>query len=98
MNVEFLVLPLISLALGALGSIAATWSIHARLYSLEDRQSVVEGTLQREVKSRAASERWKKASVEEELISNVLLTQKPLENKKPKWWNTVQKRANGTES
>lgn len=42
---------------GVLGALIRAWSILSRLYSLEDRTNIVEATIQREVKIRAANSR-----------------------------------------
>lgn len=53
-----LILLITSIIAGAVaGALVRTWSIHRRLYSLEDRLVVVEGVTQREVKIRAAQAR-----------------------------------------
>lgn len=82
---EFGLVLLISsvLAGGVIGALVRTWSIHARLYSLEDRVNVVEGIVTREVKTRAATERWKKPSKDEELLLNAMNA--PVRDNRP-WW------------
>lgn len=78
---------------GGLGAIARAWSFHSRLYSLEDRLSLAEGILNREVKTRAAQERWKKPSKDEELVALALK-----EEKKPApafWWQKYATGAKG---
>ena len=50
----------VAMAASVLGGVIRGWSILSRLYSLEDRVAVAEGTLLREVKARAGQERWKR--------------------------------------
>jgi hypothetical protein len=70
---------------GIAGALLRTWSIHSRLYSLSDRLNIVEGILQREVKTRAATERWKRPSRDEEAVSAALLNPPPAQH--VPWWN-----------
>ena len=65
------------MAAGIVGAVVHTWSLRARTYSLEDRLAIVEGTLQREVKTRAGQERWRKPTKEEEAIALALATPPP---------------------
>lgn len=74
-----------SVAAGVLGAVARGWSIHSRLYSLEDRLAVVEGTVSREVKVRAATARWQKPSKDEELVAAALAKPHAPEHK-ANWW------------
>ena len=90
MSIEYLLLPLACFGLGVIGAIAGTWTIHGRLYSLEDRQSVMEGSLLREVKSRAATERWKKQSIEEAAIESALQAPPAAEPRKAKWFQQLK--------
>jgi outer membrane biogenesis lipoprotein LolB len=71
-------------AVGVVSAVLRTWSLHSRTYSLEDRIAIVEGTLQREVKTRAAQERWKKPDKTEALA--VELLGKPIPTKQLNWW------------
>lgn len=98
MSVEYLVVSLVCLGLGALGSIAGTWTIHGRLYSLEDRLNLVEGSLLREVKSRAATARWQKVNQDEEAIAAALANPTASAPRKPKWFETLASKPNGTGS
>ncbi len=76
-----------AVAVGVVSAVARTWSLHARLYSLEDRVSVLEGVTQREVKIRAAETRLRRPSKDEELIAAKLSEAQPIERKKA-WWET----------
>lgn len=98
MSVEYLVLSTVCLALGFLGSLASKWSLQTKLYSLEDRLSLVEGSLLRETKSRAATARWQKQSVEEAAIEAALLTKETPVGRKPKWFEGLVPKSNGTGS
>ncbi len=75
-----------AVAAGVVGAVARVWSIHSRLYSLEDRLSLVEGILTREVKVRAATERWKRPSRDEERIAEALANLPPPPTQKKNWW------------
>lgn len=75
---------------GVLGALVRAWSIHSRLYSLEDRVNVAEGILTREVKTRAATERWSKPTKNEQSILEAMVIQPAGQIKKPKWWETAK--------
>lgn len=98
MSVEYLVLSIVCLALGFLGSFASKWSLQSKLYSLEDRLTLVEGSLLREVKSRAATARWQKQSVEEAAIEAALSIKAEPVGKKRKWFEGLVPKSNGTGS
>lgn len=85
---EFGVLLLIAsvIAGGILGAVARAWSLHARLYSLQDRLNVLEGVQNREVKIRAAGERFKRPSKEEAAIEAALLHAPGPPAKEVPWW------------
>lgn len=70
------------IAVGVTSAVVRTWSLHRRTYSLEDRVAVLEGTLTREVKTRAAQERWKKPDKDLELLNQVNTTP----NRRLNWW------------
>jgi len=72
-------------AVGVAAAVARTWSLHSRLYSLEDRVSVLEGVTQREVKIRAAETRLRKPSKDEELLVAKLAATEAVTTKK-NWW------------
>jgi len=76
------------IAVGVVSAVIRTWSLHARLYSLEDRISVVEGVTTREVKIRAAQARHAKPSKDEELAQSLLSPQTQPVTKKLNWWET----------
>lgn len=75
-----------------LGALARGWSLHSRLYSLEDRINVIEGTVTREVKIRAAAERWKKPAEEDSKILEALKTPAQPTASVPWWKNPNLKR------
>lgn len=85
MDYAVLLLLVSAAAVGIVSAVARTWSLHSRLYSLEDRVSVLEGVTQREVKIRAAEGRWKKPSIEEEAIKAALAN--PGQPQPVKWWD-----------
>jgi len=61
-----------AIAGSVLGALVRGWSILSRLYSLEDRLNIVEGTLSREVKVRAANGRWNKRDAEDAILAAAL--------------------------
>jgi hypothetical protein len=71
------------IAVGVVSAVAKTWAFHTRLYSLEDTVNVMQGNLQREVKIRAAQERWKKPSLDETLITSALENPPAPKSKQP---------------
>lgn len=60
------------LGVSTAAALVRTWSLHSRLYSLEDRCNVLEGTVQREVKIRAAAERWKRSDRDIEMVASAV--------------------------
>lgn len=72
---------------GVAGALLRTWSILSRVYSLETRTAVLEGISAREVKIRAANDRWKRPSKDEEVLVAALATPPPPERKVPWWQN-----------
>lgn len=75
-----------AVAAGVVAAVVTTWSLRARLYSLEDRTAIVEGILQREVKVRAAAERWKRPSPTEEAAALLKQSDAPQQQRKMNWW------------
>lgn len=86
---EYGLLLLIALALGGgvLGAVLRGWSILSRLYSLEDRISIVEGNLTREVKIRAGVERWRRPKGDELAVEAALQNPAPQKAPSPWWMN-----------
>lgn len=80
MDYALILLIVACIAVGAVAAVVRTWSLHARLYSLEDRVSVNEGITTREVKIRAADSRGKNRPADEalykELASNPIQPQR----------------------
>jgi len=60
------------LSAGVVAAVVHTWSLRALSYSLETRLTLVEGTLNREVKARAGQERWKKPAKDVEALEALL--------------------------
>lgn len=88
METALLVAIALCIAAGVTGALIRSWSILSRLYSLEDRVGIIEGTVTREVKVRAAAERWKKPSKDEAAI--VAALEAPPEPKIQKaWWENL---------
>lgn len=75
-----------AIAVGVVSAVVRTWSLHRRVYTLEDRLEVLEGIQTREVKTRAAQERWKKPDKDTELLA--ALTNGGSGRKK-NWWETL---------
>ena len=78
----FILLIVACIAVGVTSAVVRTWTLHSRTYSLEDRVAVIEGNLTREVKTRAAQERWKKPDKDLELLQQAQLTPQ----RKMNWW------------
>jgi hypothetical protein len=76
------------LAAGVTAAVVHTWALRAHTYSLENRLSVVEGTLTREVKARAGQERWKKPAQDDALVQQLLAAKATPPPKKLNWWET----------
>lgn len=77
-------------AFGVAGALARTWSLHSRLYSLEDRVGVIEGTLTREVKIRAAQIRHANKPTDETLFKELAAAAPANPVRKKNWWERVQ--------
>lgn len=74
-------------AAGVTGALVTSWSLRSKLFSLEDRLSIVEGTVTREVKTRAGQERWKKADKDEALLT--ALKSGGVTGRTLNWWEKV---------
>jgi hypothetical protein len=86
MDAAFFLLLAASVSVGVVSAVVTTWSLRARLFSLEDRTTILEGVTQREVKIRAAAERWGgKRSKDEEKVIEAL--QQPQQAQPYQWWN-----------
>lgn len=78
---------------GVLGAVIRAWSVSVALKSFEFRCSLLEGILQREVKTRAANTRWNKPDPQEELIAAALAVK---ENAKAvPWWQNPSLKKGG---
>lgn len=85
MDYALILLIVACVAVGAVAAVVRTWSLHARLYSLEDRVSVNEGITTREVKIRAADSRGKNRLSEDALMASWV--QKPIvQDRKKNFW------------
>jgi len=62
---------LISLALGAVGGLVVGFTLRAKVWRLEHEQAKFEGQLTREVKSRAAGERWAGEKISASVLKDV---------------------------
>jgi len=93
MEYALVLLIVASVAVGVVSSVVTTWSLRSRFFSLEDRVGVMEGTLLREVKSRAGQERWKKPSREEEAAMAALNAPAVPPARKLNWWTVDAPRA-----
>lgn len=74
------------IAAGVVAGVIHTWSLRARLFSIENQVEVIAGRLTSEVRARAGQERWKKPDKDAELMANLL--QQPQVRKK-NWWETL---------
>lgn len=74
-------------AAGVTGAVLRTWSLHSRLYSLEDRMAVVEGVTQREVKIRAGQARQARPDKDAALLEALKPTG-VAPPRKANWWET----------
>lgn len=77
---------------GVAGALLRTWALHSRTYSLETRVAMLEGITTREVKARAANERWRKPSRDEDLAALAALAPKIPERKLNYWENPALKK------
>jgi len=71
------------IAAAVVAAVIHTWSLRARLYSLEQQVEIIGGRLTSEVRARAGQERWKKPDKDAELLQG-LLHQPPA--RKKNWW------------
>ena len=62
---------LISLAVGAVGGVVVGFTLRARVWRLEHEQASFEKQLTREVKSRAASDRWAGEKISASVLKDV---------------------------
>jgi len=76
------------IAVGCTAAVVTTWRLRARLFSLEELTTRLEGSLLREVKARAGAERWKRPSADEEFLKAALA---PTTKPKPRYnfWETA---------
>lgn len=84
MDFAFILVLVGSVALAVTAVVVRTWSLHQRIYSLEDRVGVIEGVQTREVKIRAAQSRTPKIQADEALLAQ--LQSQPIRRKN--WWET----------
>jgi len=98
MEVATILLVLACIAVGVVSAVVTTWSLRARLYSLEDRVGIIEGVTQREVKIRAAQSRSPKSTSDNIALEQLkLLGNQPAAYQGPWWMNPALKRG-GTPS
>jgi len=93
MEYAFLLLITAAVAVGVVSAVVRTWSLHSRTYSLEDRVAVLEGTMTREVKSRAAQARWTKPDKDEALMEQLLAAKTPAARQN--WWDNTGAKKGG---
>lgn len=87
LNIAGLLLVVASVAAGVTGAVLRTWSLHSRLYSLEDRTAVLEGVTQREVKIRAGQARQARPDRDAALLEALKPTG-VTPARKANWWET----------
>lgn len=85
MDYALILLVVASIAVGVVAAVVRTWSLHARVYSLEDRVSVNEGITTREVKIRAAESRGKNRPGDEALFKELSANPVQPQRKKNFW-------------
>ena len=71
MMYALLIHSLISLAVGAVGGVVVGFTLRARVWRLEHEQASFEKQLTREVKSRAASDRWAGEKISASVLKDV---------------------------
>ncbi len=71
MMYALLIHSLISLALGTVGGVVVGFTLRARVWRLEHEQASFEKQLTREVKSRAASDRWAGEKISASVLKDV---------------------------
>lgn len=77
-----------AVAVGTTSAVVTTWRLRVTLLELSDRVNVLEGITNREVKVRAAAERWKKPDKDLELLQ-AMAQQVP--GTKKNWWEVLPK-------
>lgn len=87
MDIGILLLISGCVAVGVVAAVLKTWMLHRRTYSLEDRMALLEGILQREVKTRAAQARWQKPDKDEALLAAMQAQPARPRN----WWEVAVK-------
>lgn len=95
MDLALVVLIAAALGGGVIGALVRAWSIHSRLYALEDRLLVVEGVSQREVKIRAATERWKKSDKDDALLTTLQTAAQLQPKLQLPWWRNPNLKQGG---
>ena len=88
MELATILLLVAAVAVGVVSAVARTWSLHSRIYSLEDRVAVVEGVTQREVKIRAAQSRPPNLAKDEALLKELTSKASSSPGRKLNWWET----------
>ncbi len=71
MMYALLIHSLVSLAIGAVGGVVVGFTLRARVWRLEHEQASFEKQLTREVKSRAASDRWAGEKISASVLKDV---------------------------
>jgi len=94
MEISILVLIVAVVAGGVLGGVLRGWSLLATQYALSERVSLLEGSLLREVKSRAAKERWSRTAQDVAGIDDAVLAAAAKKPEPPlqQWWTNPQGR------
>ena len=88
LSLDYAVVLLVAMALavGVTGAVVRTWSLHRRVYSLEDRLEVIEGVQTREVKIRAAQSRPPKRDMDDALMQQLAALPQGAGTRKQNWW------------
>lgn len=88
MEIASILLIVACIGAGVAGAVGSTWNLRIKSYSLDHRLTLIEGIVQREVKVRAAQERWKAPKTDDALVA---LTRDLVTQTKPggsNWWKT----------
>ncbi len=85
MEYAILLVILACAAVGVTAAVVTTWRLRVTLLELSDRVNVLEGITNREVKVRAATERWKKPDKDAELLNALQAPPARRQN----WWEAL---------
>jgi hypothetical protein len=90
MEYAVLLLILACVCVGVVSAVVTTWRLKSTLLEVLDRLALVEGICTREVKVRAAQERWKRPDKDAALL-DALKTNSSTPTRKANWWESLPK-------